>query len=51
MDEAGLWRLFFLTGLPEVYLAAKGEEGARQAAEYEPALTAFVSRPPRETKS
>lgn len=51
MDEVGLWRLFFLTGLPEAYLAVKGEEGARQAAEYEPALTAFVARPSRKTES
>lgn len=24
MDEQGLWRLFFATGLPEVYLALRG---------------------------
>ena len=51
MNEAGLWRLFFLTGLPEAYLAAKGEARARQAAEYGPALTAFVAKPPAEIKS
>ncbi len=25
MDESGYWRLFFATGLPEAYLAARGE--------------------------
>jgi len=24
MDEQGLWRLFFATGLPEAYLALRG---------------------------
>lgn len=51
MDEAGLWRLFFATGLPEAYLAAKGEARERQAAEYEPALTAFVTKPSVEIES
>lgn len=26
MTNGGLWRLFFLTGLPEVYLALRAEE-------------------------
>ena len=25
MNEQGLWQLFFLTGLPEVYLALQGQ--------------------------
>ena len=28
MDEEGLWRLFFETGLPQVYLAIAGERAA-----------------------
>ena len=30
MDQTGLWKLFFATGLPEAYLAARtgGREGA-----------------------
>ena len=31
MDEEGLWRLFFETGLPQVYLAIAGERAARAA--------------------
>jgi len=30
MNEWGLWRLFFLTGLPEAYLALKGQEQERE---------------------
>lgn len=30
MDEGRLWRLFFATGLPEVYLALRGERGERE---------------------
>ena len=37
MDISGLWRLFFLTGLPEVYLAAKEEEQPPE----EPSVPAF----------
>ena len=31
MDEEGLWRLFFETGLPQAYLAIAGERAARTA--------------------
>ena len=30
MDEGELWRLFFLTGLPEAYLALRGEQQETQ---------------------
>ena len=30
MDEEGLWRLFFATGLPQAYLAAAGERELRE---------------------
>ena len=30
MDEEGLWRLFFETGLSQVYLAIAGERAGRQ---------------------
>ena len=30
MDETGLWRLFFLTGLPEVYLVMKRGQPSEQ---------------------
>ena len=29
MDERGLWRLFFATGLPQAYLAIAGERKLR----------------------
>lgn len=51
MDQAGLWRLFFLTGLPEAYLALRGEEQQRRTREYELARTAFVPKPPLEIES
>ena len=41
MEEAGLWRLFFATGLPQVYLALRGVEQERQQPVREPAMTAF----------
>ena len=41
MEEYGLWRLFFLTGLPEAWLALRGLRQERQQRE-EPALTAFA---------
>ena len=28
MDQAGMWELFFATGLPEAYLAARSEAKA-----------------------
>ena len=37
MENPGLWRLFFLTGLPEVWLALRGEQEEQEA----PAVTAF----------
>ncbi len=40
MDEGRLWRLFFATGLPEAYLALRGERTAREDRE-PPAKTAF----------
>ncbi len=51
MDEEGLWRLFFHTGLPEVWLALRGTQEERCAPEYEPAMTAFALQPPREIES
>lgn len=47
MDERGLWKLFFATGLPEAYLAIAGErsELRRERALWErPARTAFRPR-------
>jgi len=47
MDEQGLWRLFFLTGLPEVYLALKGQEQEReQRSQW--AISAFAPKPNKE---
>lgn len=43
MDEAGLWRLFFLTGLPEAYLALRGEQQERQQTQL--AVPAFAPDP------
>lgn len=40
MDEGRLWRLFFATGLPEAYLALRGEREEQEALE-PPARTAF----------
>lgn len=51
MDEEGLWRLFFLTGLPEAWLALRGAGEERPMPEREPAMTAFSVRPPRKTES
>ena len=49
MEDEGLWRLFFLTGLPEAWLALRGmREQPKQT--YEPAMTAFAVLPPREIK-
>lgn len=45
MDEAGLRQLFFLTGLPEAWLALRGEEQARCALVRELAVTACAVRP------
>ena len=39
MEESGLWRLFFLTGLPEVWLAIRGQEEEKRREEM--AMTAF----------
>lgn len=44
MDGDGLWDLFFATGLPEVYLALRGEKN-EEPAQREEAMTAF--RPER----
>ena len=41
MEEQGLWKLFFLTGLPEAWLALRGL-GKEQAEREAPALTAFA---------
>jgi hypothetical protein len=37
MENPGLWRLFFLPGLPEAWLALRGEQEEQE----EPAVTAF----------
>ncbi len=41
--EQGLWNLFFVTGLPQVYLAIRGRELERERAweEEQQAMTAF----------
>ena len=41
MDEQGLWSLFFATGLPEAYLALRGEREEAVQGEELPAKTAF----------
>ena len=41
MEEYGLWKLFFLTGLPEAWLALRGLRLEQDEPE-EPALTAFA---------
>ena len=46
MDETGLWELFFATGLPEAYLAIRGERGEGEAPEELPARTAFSRSEP-----
>ncbi|MCF2660526.1 hypothetical protein [Pseudoflavonifractor phocaeensis] len=50
MDERGLWRLFFITGLPEAYLAIRGERDAKKALPDLPSKTAFSGgvRSPRQ---
>jgi hypothetical protein len=40
MDQAGLWKLFFATGLPEAYLALRGEQDECEMF-CQPAKTAF----------
>lgn len=51
MEQDGLWRLFFLTGLPEAYLAIRGLAGEEREGDWLPALTAFRPRPPERRKS
>lgn len=46
MDERGLWRLFWNTGLPEAYLAIAGQRLEDEREQELPARTAF--RPRRE---
>ena len=41
MDERGLWKLFFVTGLPETYLAIQGARTPRTDSRQAPAQTAF----------
>ena len=48
MNEAGLWRLFFLTGRPEIWLALRGEAQSRRNSEKEPVMTAFSIQAPGE---
>ena len=49
MDQAGMWKLFFATGLSEAYLAARSE-GERQEAVLPPmpppGLPGSVGMPP-----
>ncbi len=42
MDEGGLWRLFFLTGLPEAYLAVQGSREEERSLWEKTAKTAFL---------
>ena len=51
MREEGLWKLFFLTGLPEVYLALRTVGGDVDELQEEPAMTAFVPRPDEKIES
>lgn len=44
MDERGLWKLFFATGLPAVYLAAAGQRQEDRLRREEPVKTAFRSK-------
>lgn len=46
MDETGLWRLFFATGLPEAYLAIQGERSECRGELELPAKTAFRPEKP-----
>lgn len=41
MDETGLWRLFFATGLPEAYLAVRGKREEAETRMYTLTKTAF----------
>ena len=43
MEEMGLWRLFFATGLPEAYLAIRGTRSGAEDMPELPARTAFRS--------
>ena len=51
MKEEGLWKLFFLTGLPEVYLALGRVRGEHPVLQDEYAIPAFVPRPDEEIES
>lgn len=42
MDERGLWKLFFATGLPQAYLAIRGEALERDCPPRPQAKTAFA---------
>ena len=50
MDERGLWKLFFATGLPEAYLAIRGERKKGDFVPNLPSKTAFSGgvRSPRQ---
>ena len=41
MGERGLWKLFFATGLPEAYLAIRGERKKENFVPDLPSKTAF----------
>lgn len=41
METEGLWQLFFATGLPEAYLAIRGQEDAALPVEQLSAKPAF----------
>ena len=51
MREEGLWKLFFLTGLPEVYLALQAVRSDVAELQEKPAMTAFVPRPDDKVES
>ena len=42
--EEGLWKLFFATGLPQVYLAIRGGMEKEPQAEEKRAMTAFSAQ-------
>ena len=51
MEHEGLWNLFFATGLPQAYLAARGGAGKEQGAPSGPAQGVSQTQPNTEARS
>ena len=51
MEETGLWRLFFRTGLPEAWLALRGLQEEERVQANQPAMTAFSVQASQKIKS